>query len=62
MIDVDEDNIMMIEFIKYGFIEMVALFNAAKTTKKEAHEEIELGIQIKTIIVSKKQFENVFKK
>ena len=62
MIDLDKDNIMMIEFTKYGFIEMVAIFNAAKTTEKEALEEIEMGIPIKTIIVTKKQIENVFGK
>ena len=62
MIDFYKDNIMMIEFTKYGFVEMAALFYAAKTTEKEAREEIKTGIQAKTIIATKKQVENVFSK
>ena len=66
MIDIDKikDNIMMIEFTEYGCMEMVALFNTTKTTEQEAREEIEMyrvEMQTKTIIIRKKQFDNVFK-
>ena len=60
----NKEDIMMIEFTEYGCIEMVALFNITKTTEQEAREEIEMYrimMPSKTIIICKKQFDNVFK-
>ena len=59
------DNIMRIEYTdEYAEnirIEMVALFNAVKTTEQEAKEELMARTQEKIIIMTKKQFEHVFK-
>ena len=58
-------NIMRIEYTNEYTenirIEMIALFNAVKTTEEEAKEELMADTQEKIIIMTKKQFEHVFK-
>lgn len=62
----NKDDIIRIDFEqKYGKIkiEYVALYNNTKTTEQEALEAIEtygIGNNENVIIISKKQFENVF--
>ena len=61
----NKEDIRIIEFTNhYGIvdIEMIALFNTTKCTEQEALEEIEIEQPIKTIIITKKQFENVFRR
>ena len=63
----DKNNIMMIEFDKFYpndyKITMVALYNKTKITDKEARKAIKtygIGESPNVIIITKKQYENVF--